>query len=182
MSFSLHIKSADVGTESHRRQLAEGVLRWFGDRLPNLQLLCFLDDEEWQDLREKAGIDNRGAHFPLGGALPRFAYPPVYLQELLAVNRKIVFDNLIYLYGSTCTQDIGLTMTLAHELQHFVQYGCSRRLWAANTLIPNLPREVIARLQLTWCDLPHEYEARLVSKRVAEAPSAQRLPPATSRT
>ncbi len=59
-------------------------------------------------------------------------------------------------------------MTFAHELQHFAQYGNARRLWAANTLIPGLPRSVISALGLTWCDVPNEREARIVSKRIVE--------------
>jgi hypothetical protein len=63
---------------------------------------------------------------------------------------------------------LGLTLTLAHELQHFVQHRDQRRLWAANSLIPNLTNATIEELGLRWCDLPHEREARIVSKKVAE--------------
>jgi hypothetical protein len=59
-------------------------------------------------------------------------------------------------------------MTFAHEMQHFVQHASVPALWAANSLIHNLPKRVIAALALTWCDIPHEREARIVSKRTAE--------------
>jgi hypothetical protein len=59
-------------------------------------------------------------------------------------------------------------MTLAHELQHFIQHADHTRLWAANSLIPNLHNMVMAALCLRWCDIPHEREARIVSKRTAE--------------
>ena len=70
-----------------------------------------------------------------------------------------IFDELIYLHGSTCASEVGLTMTFAHELQHFVQHGNMLTLWAANTLIPQLPKSVINALGLRWCDIPHECEA-----------------------
>jgi hypothetical protein len=59
-------------------------------------------------------------------------------------------------------------MTFAHELQHFVQHCTVLKLWAANTLVPGLPKAVIAALGLKWCDLPHERDARIASKRTAE--------------
>jgi hypothetical protein len=59
-------------------------------------------------------------------------------------------------------------MTLAHELQHFVQYGSTRKLWAENSLIPMLSRDVIVVSGLQWSDIPIEREARTVSKRIAE--------------
>lgn len=59
-------------------------------------------------------------------------------------------------------------MTLAHELQHFVQYGSVRKVWAENSLIPMLSRDVILASGLRWSDIPIEREARTVSKRIAE--------------
>src|SRR6202020_1026015 len=79
-----------------------------------------------------------------------------------------VFDDFVYLHGATCAGDIALTMTLAHELQHFTQHADHTRLWAANSLVPNLHKTAIAALGLRWCDVPHEREARIVSKRTAE--------------
>jgi hypothetical protein len=84
-------------------------------------------------------------------------------------NGSPAFDDFIYLHGSTCSNDVGLTMTLAHEVQHFMQRTHRTRLWAANTLIPNLTKATIHALDLKWCDVPHEREARVVSKRVAGA-------------
>ena len=59
-----------------------------------------------------------------------------------------------------------MTMTFADELQHFVQYGFTRRLWAEGGLISRLPKEVIEMEELNWPDIPHEREARIVAKRV----------------
>jgi hypothetical protein len=63
---------------------------------------------------------------------------------------------------------IGLTMTFAHELQHFIQHVTKLKLWAESRLIRKLPKPVIDALDLKWGDVPHEHEARLVAKRTAE--------------
>jgi len=86
---------------------------------------------------------------------------------------KRLFDYVIYLHGSTCVDRVGLTMTFAHELQHFVQqHGSAQRLWAENqlikTLITTLPEGERTALGLMWSDIPIEREARIVSKRTAE--------------
>jgi hypothetical protein len=57
--------------------------------------------------------------------------------------------------------EIGTVITLAHELQHFSEYGRNRAVWDTNTFI----RETT--LSKPW-DLPSEREARIGSKRVAE--------------
>ena len=44
-----------------------------------------------------------------------------------------VIDDLVYLYGSTCADEVGLTMTLAHKLQHAIQHGKERNVWAVNS-------------------------------------------------
>ncbi len=59
-------------------------------------------------------------------------------------------------------------MTLAHELHHVVQRAHSPAVWAAGTLVTSLNCGLLRPLSLTWCDLPHEFEARLVAKRVCE--------------
>ena len=84
------------------------------------------------------------------------------------VDRRPAFDDFIYLHGSTCSSAMGLTMTLAHELQHFIQHSQQTRLWAANSLIPKLKKATIRALGLRWCDIPHEREARIVSSRYLE--------------
>jgi hypothetical protein len=73
---------------------------------------------------------------------------------------------IMEVHGSTCADETALAMTFTHELQHFVQYGFKRQLWAASTLIRRLPREVQEKEQLNWLDIPHEREARIVAKRV----------------
>jgi len=59
-------------------------------------------------------------------------------------------------------------MTFAHELQHFVQHGNVRKLWAANNLIGKLRKRLNHSLGLRQFDIPTEREARIVSKQTAE--------------
>lgn len=61
---------------------------------------------------------------------------------------------MIYLCGRACATAIGNLITLAHELQHFSQYGRNRAV-----------RETT--LSKPWY-LPSEREAMIASKRVAE--------------
>jgi Zn-dependent peptidase ImmA (M78 family) len=70
-----------------------------------------------------------------------------------------VYDQVIYLYGTTCADSVGRVMTLAHELQHFVQYGFHRELHKRNF-------EFCGRLPAY--EIPTEKEARITAKRIAE--------------
>jgi hypothetical protein len=74
---------------------------------------------------------------------------------------------LIYLHGSTCEADIGLTLTLAHELRHVFQYAMQRSAWAANVLLQHLPEPFNCDFTVWW-DFPIEVDARRVAKAVAE--------------
>jgi hypothetical protein len=65
------------------------------------------------------------------------------------------YDSIVYLHGSTCSVDVQLAMTLAHELQHFLQFANHKQIWAIGVLLSNLPY------------LPTEREARIIGKRVA---------------
>ncbi len=78
-----------------------------------------------------------------------------------------VIDELIYLYGSTCADEVGLVIVLAHELQHAIQHANVRKPWALNGLVLKLDTNVFDALKLTWADIPIEREARIVSKRMA---------------
>lgn len=139
----------------------------FGNRLPELRLLCFFDDQDWPALRGPGMAANRGIY------IRKASSPEEWYEACAFVDGLQDFDNFIYLHGSTCSNDIGLTMTFAHELQHFVQYGFTPKLWAENTLayvtLRNLEPAHFEALGLRSCDIPHEREARIVAKRVAEA-------------
>jgi hypothetical protein len=162
------VKSNDVAVKAQREAAGERVITSFGN-LPDLRLLCFFDDIDWQLFKDRFGRANRGFYGPLTeGPLPEWSD---YLRQQIFVPMqapKLAFDHVIYLHGSTCSNVKGLTMTFAHELQHFAQHSNSLKLWAANSLVPNLPKHVIDALGLRWCDIPHEREARIISKRIAE--------------
>jgi hypothetical protein len=57
-------------------------------------------------------------------------------------------------------------MTLAHELQHLKQSVGIRPEYVASQLIGRCD-EIVGERALIWSDVPHEREARIVSKRVA---------------
>jgi hypothetical protein len=101
---------------------------------------------------------------------------PGYVGSCIDVGNKFLgrtreFDDLVYLYGSTCVDEVSLTMTLAHELQHAIQHSRARQLWAASSLVHGCAARLATMgLKLEACsEIPTEREARIVSKRVAES-------------
>jgi hypothetical protein len=179
MATTLFVQGTNQSVTQERSSWANRVLAYFDDRLPTLDLLVFLDDVDWEQFRTVYGPANRGWFSPTH----EFAYyrrirqaqwPPrmaMQLVKLDPVSYKPSFPNdcAIYLYDSSCRDEPSLTMTLAHELQHFIQYGNDRTTWAFNTVILSLPREVIEPLGIIWPDIPIEREARIVAKRAAQA-------------
>ena len=164
MPLKLDVKTSDNTTKLQRTELAQRVVDYLNPQLRNRRLLCFLDDEEWQTLREY-GEANRGIYIPLPSPLLRCA--PQYILGRLGAGDGL-FDDRIYLHGTTCSSALGLTMTLAHELQHCIHHSEHVQLWAANTLLSQLPGSTLSAMRLRSCDIPTEREARIVSKRVAE--------------
>ena len=167
---TVKVKSSDTAVRKHREDAAQRVIEHFAKRLPDRRLLCFFDDEDWHALKQEAGAANRGCYSPVrpGG----LGWPPDYLSECLVVDSQFAFDDLVYLHGSTCECELGLTMTFAHELQHFVQHSILPTVWAANAVAAYTLRSLdsydIEALRLRSCDIPHEREARIVAKRAAE--------------
>lgn len=168
MPLTLIVKSTDDTVRKEREESAQRVVACVGCQAPGPRLLCFLDDVEWQAFKTENGIANRGFYARVRSGDPHWRIAPSYVLAGVFVDGVATVDDFIYLHGTTCSNDIGLTMTLAHELQHFMQRTGHTKLWAANTLIPNLQKSAIAELGLRWCDVPHEREARIVAKRTAE--------------
>ncbi len=166
MPLTLKVKSTDDVVKRQRETTAQRVIECF--RLPDRRLLCFLDDEEWQSIQDEAGVANRGFYRLVTSPDSFWLNAPLYIAERLFVHCQPAFDDFIYLHGSTCSSDVGLTMTLAHELQHAFQHSEQTQLWAANSVVLALSRTTISAMRLTWCDVPIEREARIVSKRIAE--------------
>lgn len=174
-AITIHVKSEDLVAGAHRTQVAERVQDYFEKHFPAplaSKVLCFLDDIDSPELKGRLGSANRGLHWPIikGQGLVDW---PQYMWDLIAPtvpgssDLMWPFDSVIYLHGTTCETDIGLTLTLAHELQHFLQYANSRRVWAINTLLLNLPALPTEHIRVMW-DIPIEIEARIVAKQVAE--------------
>lgn len=170
MPFTLFAKGNNDSTKQQRLRWAIRVADHFCDGLPDLRLLVCLDDVDCPEFRSAHGPANRGFFSPTHRvAYWRKTWPQYLREKLVTLDREsgqriYEYDCAVYLYHSTCRDEAGLTMTLAHELQHFVQYGMYRRIWSLNTLISNLSIATIKGLGLTWRDLPIEREARIVAK------------------
>ena len=136
MPSTIKVKSADAAIRKQREATAERVIDYFGNKLPNDHVLCFFDDGAWQALKDEKGLSVRGFYSPITAVRLAgwWGDVPNYLKDYLIVDGELPFDHLIYLLGSTCSTEIGLAMTFAHELQHFVQRTTARELWAANAL------------------------------------------------
>ena len=173
MSLKIEVKSYHDAAKAKRQAAAQRVVDEFGTELPDLRLLAFLDDEDWNYFRDQVGAGNRGLYTPIKSGNFRWDIWPhhvkkcMFVGDLSSLPLKQDVDHLIYLHGSTCANDVSLIMTFSHELQHFVQYGFHRKLWAENFLLQNLPKGVIDITGLNWPDIPAEREARIVAKRVA---------------
>lgn len=173
MPVTVEAKSEVKAIKMQREQAAHRVVKCFEANLPlSSRLLCFLNDDDAPELRREYGVAKRGGYVPLHDSTPLVNLPD-YVRRCILFDdgRSIppfprIIDDLVYLYGSTCANDVGLTMTLAHELQHAVQHGKERKLWAVNSLI-HIPKATVEELELEWPDIPTELDARIVGKRVA---------------
>jgi hypothetical protein len=166
--------------KARREAAAQRVLAEFGNRLPDLKLLCFFDDQDSDEFKKCFGQANRGFYAAIEHREPCWLDWPDRVTDCILVDdtsspywKKRVFDHVIYLHGGTCADETSLTMTFAHELQHFVQHGNEPKLWAENSLITTLLQSVFTKteidsMQLNWFDIPIEREARAVSKKIAE--------------
>jgi hypothetical protein len=169
---TLKVKSEDAAVKTQREVVAQHVIWYLGLCLPEARLLCFLEDEDPYMLRVELGPANRGLYGPIHNNTPLAEWPEyvtdcIYFDDGFSVLCTRGIDELIYLHGSTCVDEVGLTMTLAHELQHAIQHSNVRQLWAVNSIVNQLEKTVINTLQSTWADIPIEREARIVSKRAA---------------
>ena len=173
MPVTLRVKTEDAAVKTRREAVANRVISCFAGCLPDSRLLCFLDDEDPSTVRGDRGPANRGLYGPIHNIADLDGWPNYVRGRIYPSNRygsrSRVFDDLVYLYGSTCVDEVGLTMSLAHELHHAIQHSRNRRLWAANSLIDDLERGIISALGLTWTDIPTEVEARIKAKHVAES-------------
>jgi hypothetical protein len=149
-------------------EIAQRVLDQFVGSLPaDCRLLCFLDDQDSQALKLATGLDasNRAFHTRISDntafdSWPKYVRDCLFVFERYPIGRKRLFDQIIYLYGSTSRNIVGMTMSLAHELQHAVQHEALPELLNANRLFASLPKTVIQDVGLQWADIPTEREAK----------------------
>jgi hypothetical protein len=170
----LHVQANDPDKGRRREEIAAQVRDYFASNLPvptDARVLCYLDDRDIDRLKELwGGGSNRGVHWPIRGHglydWPQDMWCTIAPADEASGEITWPYDSVIYLHGSTCKIEVQLAMTLAHELQHFLQFANQRQIWTINVLLAKLP--YLPTPDLThWCDLPTEREARIVAKRVA---------------
>jgi hypothetical protein len=142
--------------------------------LPPKRLCRYFAASHDDYLQQVNGKYYRGFHVPRSS---RFSLPPYLLHSFfrpfeeissdIPFEDTVAFDNLIYIRDATCRDvEVGFVMTYAHELQHFVQHGYTPKLSAVNSVLyQNLKQFEPGIIAI---DIPHEREANIVSKRVAE--------------
>lgn len=168
MAVTIDDRIEDTARKEERQRWARRVVVQWGTALPDRRLLIVLDSKNC----EVFGEWNRGRFAPVNRATICCWALCIDngLHEIdLQGHITYLFDCVIYLQERACVDEPTLTMTLAHELQHYVQYCTATEIWAANTVVNNLHRDTINLLGLDWHSLPTEREARIVAKRVSES-------------
>jgi hypothetical protein len=167
---------ADEIEKARQVAIADRVIGLLGHKLPEGRLLCFLDDVEGISIKQIIGAANRGFYAPAGVNGNLWEHWPERLRQHVLGEidlndfSKRDFDYVVYLHGSTCSNHVGLAMTLSHELQHFTQHIQQTKLRAESAAICEFVRQNDISLPgLEFFRIPVEYEARLVSKQVSEA-------------
>lgn len=126
MPLTLEVKSDNAEIKADREAAVRRVIACLAPSLPESRLLCFLDDEDPCSLKRAFGAANRGISGRIHDNTEREDWPE-YVWKCVFVNDRFsglparVIDDLVYLYGSAWTDVAGMTMTLAHELQHVIQ-------------------------------------------------------------
>jgi hypothetical protein len=119
----------------------------------------------------------RGIQFPpedfyrLPPHMLKCLYRPIteFPNDDVSLEEQRAYDNFIYIRNSICVDPVGFVLTLAHELQHVTQRYESSKILSANSLLfHNLAKTIDRQTTLTPIDIPHEQDANVVSKRVAE--------------
>ncbi len=163
--FAPHFEFASPDLRAKLRPWCNKVLKQF-PKLPPLKLLCYFDNENPEELRQQFG-QFTGIHTPIIGS---GTWPYHVRQYFRDAGGKFAFDNLIYIPGTKYAQEeISFAIILAHELQHFVQWGIAPKIYTANTLLLNKLLSFDPQTDAKPWGIPYNREAMIVSKRVAES-------------
>ena len=170
----LHVQTDDPDNNSKCEWIGNKVRDYFVSNFSmptSARALCYLDDHDSAWLKEQwGGTSNRGIHWPLRGQglsdWPQDMWNTIAPPDPDSGNITWPYDSIVYLHGSTCDMEVQLAMTLAHELQHFLQFANQRQIWAINMLLAKLAYLPTPDLS-HWYDLPTERDARIIGKRVA---------------
>jgi hypothetical protein len=162
--------------ENQLLPLCSAVLAEFD--LPCERLYVYVADSEDAQFTRDCGAYFRGAHISPEEMhlLPEYLKDCVFLPddelELLehppSFMEMLATDHLIYIRNSTCILRISFAFTFAHELQHVMQYCGQRKILAGNRLLYHNLKDIDPFTAMTPIDIPHEKDASVVSKRVAE--------------
>jgi hypothetical protein len=160
--------------EPQLEPLAKQVVAQF--ELPPLRLYCYFAQNDDPYLRQRYGKHFRGFHAPIEGRneLPEyladcFFHPfDPFSSEQMTWEKMVAYDNLIYVTHRTTLDPTAFVVTLAHELQHFMQFAYAKPLWVVNSILYGNIKSFDPFTPRTPIDIPHEREANIVSERVAE--------------
>lgn len=166
---SFKIMSSDAAHKERKSLVCENTLKQMNCDLSQASetVICLIDDKDYVLAKE----GQKGFFSPVELPGVRYQIPGYFLDSVVEFNLRSMtaerrHDALIYIHGSTSSSEVGLTLTLAHEIQHFVQYATNRSTWVTDKLLQKLriTHEEEFRQSV---DFPIEREARVVSKRVA---------------
>jgi hypothetical protein len=162
----------DRDVKAHMEAVCISVLDYFEQyfRIPaEPRVACIFAKDDCIKSQLGRDVAERGGFMPTNGMV--LGHFPQYVRDIIApINKQTrkcadPYAGMVILHGSTCGSDIGLTLTFAHELQHFLQCTNAKPLWALNRLLIGLRNEEFK----VWWDFPIEVEARITAKKVAES-------------
>ena len=156
---------------ARREEAARQVVLAFGP-LPPSRLLCFFDEQDcWAFKDENIGFGkaNRGLSGPVTSPADLEGWPFDVTERLFPAaagnENESAYDFVTYLHNSSCENPVGMTMTFAHELRHFVQWATMPAVWKANERFKS--RRLDRGVGFDSHELPIEKDARIVSKQIA---------------
>jgi hypothetical protein len=128
----------DSSKQPKLKPLCWKILEHF--QLPQHSLICIFDDEECPEFTDPSSYGEN-----LCGLFEHVrefhSECPDDLDEYVLENERFLCDVVIYLCYRTCHSPAGMTITFAHELHHFMQYGCEPKAYQANRHLLHISRK-----------------------------------------